>query len=394
MDAQPLGGDLRVEVGRGVREQRAREHAARGGVVVDEGPDAGRDEPARGRVVAQREVVERGQVAEREHAPGAPQRLDGDTGLAVGLRQPGRRLEHGAQPDGQRQAGVLHLAPRLLDRPGEAARILPVGRAHDHDLVLADDGERPQHASRRARERRRRRAQRVRVVGRGERDGGDQQAARPRLEPRGAGRGQARAGRRLASGEQVLEQVAAYAVALGDELLLSLEVRLGGAGARVVDEVHHRARGAERDLPRLLVVAGELDDRVPDHAVADAERVQEVGERDAAPRPQGGVRADVREVFDGDGPPARQAGAQRVVVLGDVLGDVGEDRGVVDRRVRRDLAADRSQALLGELLAARGEHRGHALHPDQGRGGLHFAPNVPRHRWIPGPNRISASKGG
>ena len=68
------------------------------------------------------------------------------------------------------------------------------------------------------------------------------------------------------------------------------------------------------------------------------------------------------------------------MVLGDVLGDVREDRRIVDRRVRRDLAPDRSQALLGELRAARREHRGYALQADHGRGGLHLAPECTARR--------------
>ena len=107
-----------------------------------------------------------------------------------------------------------------------------------------------------------------------------------------------------------------------------------------------------------------FDDRVPDHAVTDSERLQEIGQRHSAARAQRGVRPDEREVLGGDRLSSHEARAERIVVLCDVLGHVG-----AGSRGRRSLAytgirgTDLTQALAGELRPARRQHRGDAVDP-------------------------------
>jgi hypothetical protein len=121
------------------------------------------------------------------------------------------------------------------------------------------------------------------------------------------------------------------------------------------------ARGLEGRISCIVVEVGESLDRVPDHAVTDAERVQEVRERDAAPGAKGGVRTDEREILLGDRPPAHEARPERVIVLGDVLGHVRQDHRIVDIPVGGDRGSDRGEALGGKLGPARRQHRGDAL---------------------------------
>jgi hypothetical protein len=93
-------------------------------------------------------------------------------------------------------------------------------RADDHDLVLPHYGERTQDAACGARERRRGRPQRKLILGRCDGERGDQQATPSRVEAGSPGGGEPRAGYGLASREQILEEIASNAVALGEEQLL------------------------------------------------------------------------------------------------------------------------------------------------------------------------------
>ena len=120
--------------------------------------------------------------------------------------------------------------------------------------------------------------------------------------------------------------------------------------------------GGKLGVGAARVPRRQLENRLPDHPVPDPERVQEVGHRHPAPRSKGGVGPDEAEVLGGYRPPAQEAGAQRVVVLGDVLGDVGQEHRIVDRRVRGDGRANRAQRVLGQLGPARREHLGDAFH--------------------------------
>ena len=145
--------------------------------------------------------------------------------------------------------------------------------------------------------------------------------------------------------------------------MLDLQIRLGGLRARVVDEFEHGPRRRQRRRPDLRLLLSELDDRVPDHAVSDPEGVQEVGQWDPAPHAHRRVGPDEREVLGRNRPALEEHRPERVVVRGGVLDDVGEDGPVLDRRVARDLGPHLDEAALGELFAARLQHRRHSLHP-------------------------------
>lgn len=72
--------------------------------------------------------------------------------------------------------------------------------------------------------------------------------------------------------------------------------------------------------------------------------------RHAAPGAQSGVRADEREVLGGNRSLPGEAQAKRVVVLGDVLGDVVQQRRILDPGVRRDLLTNQLERRARELL--------------------------------------------
>jgi hypothetical protein len=174
-----------------------------------------------------------------------------------------------------------------------------------------------------------------------------------------------------AAGEQVLEQVAADAIALGQEELLGLQIALGRVRAGHVYELDDQARGREPGRAGRLIPGGELDDRVPDHHLAHPEGMEEVGQRHSAASAHRGVGPDEGQVLGRDGAPAQDARGERVVVLGHVLGHVGQQRRIVDRGVPRALDADHLHRVACEFVPARCQHRGDAFEAGQGGGELH-----------------------
>ena len=233
VDVKAVGRAPGVEVARDVLAQRGDQRAAVGHVLRDELVDRRRDQTARGRVGAERQVLERGQLRERDDAGRRAARDPDRVRLPVrvgDLRQPGspsclrRRRAAGRRPASRcwTSASLAAIVAAGVD-----------GRHDNHDLVVADDRERQRSAAdRRGPAPPRPRAAAARR--RGRRDGvaeittNDDSSANAGR----AGGIEARARFELAAGEQVLEQVAPDPLAGGRELLLGLEVDLGGVRGR------------------------------------------------------------------------------------------------------------------------------------------------------------------
>ncbi|HEY3906177.1 MAG TPA: hypothetical protein VGM14_19870 [Streptosporangiaceae bacterium] len=208
---QPLGRDLGVQVGLGVGHQRRDQRAAGCQVLGDEAPDLGPDQPLGRLGLAEDQVVEGGEQRQREHAASGAERLPGDLRLGVRLRYLVQAVVHGA--DANRQPGLatagLPLACDDLRRLGVAER------DHADDFVLPPGGQ-PGCA--------RRRERRHLVAGRRGR-GHDQSGLRSE-----AGRPQDRAllpGEVRPVSEQVLDQIPAEPIVLGEPVLLRLDVGFG-----------------------------------------------------------------------------------------------------------------------------------------------------------------------
>jgi hypothetical protein len=133
----------------------------------------------------------------------------------------------------------------------------------------------------RARDRRAADARRVDVRAAGDGDRGGDHHPRVEGEAVALRHGEQRPAGREPAGEQALEQVAPLAVGVGDEVLLVLDVGTRGVGAGEVAVAHQRSRQRERGLVAGATVARDLDHRLPEHLLADAEGVDVVLQREA-----------------------------------------------------------------------------------------------------------------
>jgi hypothetical protein len=86
------------------------------------------------------------------------------------------------------------------------------------------------------------------------------------------------------------------------------------------------------------MISGAGDDRVPEHLLADAERVDVVLQRQPCARPAHRGAANEADLFQGDLALLEKRGELRAVVRSDLLPDVLEEP-VALRRVRGDLCA-------------------------------------------------------
>ena len=359
VDIEPLGRKLGVEIGPDVLQERRDQDATLGDVVGDERAHGFGDAAACRVLSEEGQAVECAQTREREHAAGRAHALGGGDRLAVGLRHRRQTLVQRADADRQRHALVgevgVGAGQRLDDPVDRVAR----DRRDDHDLVLAHDRQRLPGAGERPRERRRAGAQVVLVV---ERRGGRRHDDDTRARRRQAGLargGQLRSRARRMAREQVLEQVAAHALALCEQQPLSLDVHLGRL-ARGDVHVPHDDRGQRERLAASGVVRGGGQHRVPEDLRVDPERVHEVPERQAADAARG-ARADELDLLAGQRPAELDAANERIVLLGDVRPHVGDEARIGDRRIARDLRADPEDAFVDELLPARAQRIEHPL---------------------------------
>ena len=256
MDLQALGSEAQVEVGVGHRPDRLGQHTAAPAILVEEGAQPRSDEPARGVVGPQREIVERRQPRERRHPAVVADPGQRDVGLLVGARQIADPGGHRAHAHREGDALGVQAALQGIDAIAQPARIGVRAEHEDRDdLRLAHDDERLGVMQAGARDRRAAHVRGV-VVGAGVHGhrGGHQH---PRVggDAMGLAGGEQRSARRHLAGEQVLEQVAALAVGVGHHVLLVLDVGMRGVRAGEVAVAHQgpgerqRRRLTERGLP-------------------------------------------------------------------------------------------------------------------------------------------------
>ncbi len=234
----------------------------------------------------------------------------------------------------------------------ELAWIAFAERADDDGLVAASHGQGGKRSAELLGDPRGGEAERELVARLGHRRTDDHDAGRPRRHPRRAGDRLARTGRRLPSGQEILEQVTANAVAFGDQQLLGFQVGLGGVRRGVVDVAHELGDRIEGQPDGLLVLVRQLPDVLPHDEVADPEGVHEVGQRHTAAGPEQRVRPDERELLGGRRLTAAQHGAEHLVMLARVRQHVADQPLIFDRRVAGDLQPVAPQALLRHRAAA------------------------------------------